>query len=276
MTTFNPLHHPICFETPARVAPTAWLGHVPFAMLLVELLKPRVVVELGTFHGVSYCAFCQAAKHLGTPARLYAVDTWRGDEHSGVLGASVLADLRAHHDRLYGDFSELVQSTFDDARGRFADGSIDLLHIDGLHTYKAVRHDYETWLPKMSERAVILFHDTQARHGDFGVWRLWAELKARHPQRHCEFPHSSGLGVLLVGRGWAEGTSPLGEFVEAAAASPLVAEFFRRVGGSEQVAHKDAMIQQLREQIADFDCSPSYRLGRALTFPLRKLRAQKE
>lgn len=276
MSLFNPLHHPICFEPPARVAPTAWLGHVPFAMLSIELLKPRIVVELGTHYGVSYCAFCQAVERLGTSTRLYAIDTWQGDEHAGAYGADVLADLRAHHDPLYGDFSELVQSTFDDALNRFDDGSVDLLHIDGLHTYEAVRHDYEVWLPKVSERGVIMFHDTQPRGIDFGVWRLWAELTARHPQRHFEFRHASGLGVLLAGRRWAEEASPFGDFTGPSA--PLVAELFRRLGEDttigERLAQAEAMVHRLREQIIDFDRSPSYRLGRALTSPLRKLRAR--
>jgi GT2 family glycosyltransferase/glycosyltransferase involved in cell wall biosynthesis len=193
----NPLDHPVCLSYPVRLVSSAWAAHVPFGMFLVDLLRPRTIVELGTFSGVSYCALCQAVKELGLDSRCYAVDTWKGDPQAGFVGSDILEDLRRHHDAHYSGFSILVQSTFDEAVGRFPDVSIDLLHIDGYHTYEVAAHDFETWLPKMSRAGVVLLHDINERSGDFGVWRLWAELKTRYP--HFDLPYEHGLGLVAVG-----------------------------------------------------------------------------
>jgi len=194
----NPIDHPICLAVPERQAASHWAEHVPFAMWLISALQPRVLVELGTFRGTSYCGFCQAIAALGLPTRAFAVDTWQGDPHNGFDGPEALADLRHHHDTRYGGFSTLLEVTFDKAVHRFADGEIDLLHIDGYHTYEAVRHDFETWRCKVGNRGVILFHDVVERIADFGVWRLWEELAAQDPS--FTFVHEHGLGVLAVGR----------------------------------------------------------------------------
>ncbi len=197
MTELDPLKHSVCLSQPRRLSHSTWHEHIPFAMLLVDLLRPETIVELGTYYGDSYCAFCQAVSVLRLDAKCYAVDTWQGDPQSGSYGPEVLADLRAHHDLSYGSFSHLIQSTFDDALTRFADGTIDLLHIDGYHTYEAAKHDFEKWLPKVSHRGVILMHDIAETQGDFGVKRLWEEISSDHA--HFEFSHGHGLGVLAKG-----------------------------------------------------------------------------
>ena len=185
------------FWAPERLVPFEhWVGHIPFAFWLVKVLRPRQLVELGTHRGNSYCAMCQSLAAFGIDARAHAVDTWQGDVHM-AFESGLLDELRAHHDPRYAAFSDLMQMSFDEARSAFLDGSIDLLHIDGTHTYDAVRHDLETWLPKMSDRGVILFHDTIVRDSGFGVWRLWDELILRYPS--FSFHHSFGLGVLGVG-----------------------------------------------------------------------------
>ncbi len=186
------------FWRPARTGVvSAWYGHVPFAHWIVAAARPGTLVELGTHAGVSYGAFCDAVQRLSLPTNCLAVDTWQGDEHAGFYDEGVYADLRDFHDARYSGFSQLLRGTFDAALGYVADGSIDLLHIDGRHHYDDVAHDYASWAPKLSSRAVVLFHDTNVRERDFGVWRLWSELRQRHPG--FEFLHAHGLGVLCVG-----------------------------------------------------------------------------
>ncbi len=186
------------FRRPSLVGvESAWTEHVPFALWIVPALRPRLLVELGTHNGVSYAAFCEAVLAGGLDTRCYAVDTWEGDAHAGFYGEQVYAALRQFHDRRFGAFSELLRCTFGDARGYIANGSVDLLHIDGCHGYDAVRHDFDSWLVKLSPRAVVLFHDTNVRERGFGVWRLFAELRQRYPA--FEFLHGHGLGVLAVG-----------------------------------------------------------------------------
>ena len=186
------------FLQPLRLeGPLGWAGHVPFAFFLVSVLRPKMIAELGTHFGLSYFAFCQTVDYLSLPTRCYAIDTWRGDKHAGRYAENVYLSVKQYNDDHYARFSRLVRSTFDDALPHFPDASIDLLHIDGLHTYEAVRHDFESWRPKLSRQAVVLFHDTNVRELDFGVHRLWAEIAPQFPS--FEFWHSHGLGVLGVG-----------------------------------------------------------------------------
>lgn len=244
----NPLDHPICLSYPLRLVQTAWAEHVPFAMFLVDRLRPRTIVELGTFSGVSYCAFCQAVKELGLTSRCYAIDTWEGDPQTGFFGSDVLDDLKQHHDSLYSGFSTLIQSTFDEAVSHFADSTIDLLHIDGYHTYDIVKHDFDTWLPKLSSRGVILMHDINVRERDFGVWKLWRELKLRYP--HFELIHEHGLGLLAVGDTYDDSVRELFELSESD--RTIVRQFFTQLGQRLRVRlERDHTVKTLSWQIDD-------------------------
>ena len=170
----------------------------PLCFWLVEALRPRVVVELGVHSGNSYCAFLQAVQSLELAAQCYGIDHWRGDEHSDHYGDDVYSELCSYHDPLYGSFSTLIRTTFEDALPYFSDRSVDLLHIDGFHTYEAVAKDFSDWLPKMSSRGVVLFHDINVRERGFGVWQFWEEeIAARYPT--LAFVHSHGLGLAYVG-----------------------------------------------------------------------------
>lgn len=176
---------------------SAWWEHAPFAFWLIGQLRPRSFVELGVHWGYSYMACCQAVEKHGSETTCTAVDTWKGDPQSGFYDNQIYATLEQYNSRKYAHFSKLIRSSFDEARPAFAEKSIDLLHIDGLHTYEAVKHDFETWRPCISDCGVVIFHDTNVRENDFGVLRLWEELREKYPS--FEFLHGYGLGILGVG-----------------------------------------------------------------------------
>ena len=226
--TFRLEAHPLVLARPRIVPPYGWVGHIPFAYLAVDLLRPSTLVELGTHSGNSYMAFCQAVQSLDLACRCTAVDAWQGDAHALHYGEEIYQALRARHDPRYGGFSRLLRERFDDAAARFADESIDLLHIDGLHTYEAVRHDFETWLPKLSDRAVVLLHDTEERGRGFGVGRFFDELTTRYPG--FAFCHSHGLGVLATG---AQVPEAFAAFLRQAAEDPQrMRGFFEALAGN--------------------------------------------
>ncbi|MDB5278163.1 MAG: family 2 glycosyl transferase [Ferruginibacter sp.] len=196
---------PVVFKTPKILTesayidhiPLAWVEHIPFAFWLMEASRPCVVVELGTHYGISYFSFCQAIQQSNLKSTCYAVDTWEGDEHAGFYDEKVFEFVKSIN-KQYDSFSTLYRATFDQAIHLFNDNSIDVLHIDGLHTYDAVKHDFESWLPKISERGIVIFHDTNVTEQGFGVYQLWEELIQKYP--FFEFKHGYGLGVLGVGK----------------------------------------------------------------------------
>jgi O-antigen biosynthesis protein len=182
------------FWTPDHFGPApAWFEHAPFAFWLIDTLRPKSFVELGTHAGFSYFCFCQAVAKLKMKTKCRAVDTWQGDEHAGFYDEKIYNSV-IDINKSYEKNSHLVRSTFDNALSKFPDKSIDLLHIDGRHFYDDVKHDYESWLPKLTDDSIVLFHDTNVMERDFGVWKLFKSLKKRHTG--FEFLHGHGLGVL--------------------------------------------------------------------------------
>lgn len=270
------------FAVPRRLLhPPSWVGHWPFGYWLIAALAPKRIVELGSHSGNSLFCFAQACAEHRINAHLHAVDTWQGDEHAGDYGEEVYADVQSHAREHYPGMITLHRKTFDQVVAEIPPNSVDLLHIDGLHTYEAVKHDFQTWRSRCSDNAVVLFHDTAVRRDDFGVHRFWEEIIAEH--RHFEFLHSNGLGVLLLGPGVPQ---PLEEFFQTVAdpvAAETIREFFSAAGsllirqvelshalsGYTTNYHAERHLRFLAEQeIRNLQNSHSWRL----TAPLRWLR----
>ncbi len=253
------------FWSPDHLSESAWLAHAPFMFWLIGAHRPGVFVELGTHTGFSFFAACQAITRHGTGTRAYAVDTWRGDEHSGAYGEEVFLRAYRYAERHYAGFASLLRGTFDETLPYFEDGSIDLLHIDGRHYYDDVRHDLEAWLPKLSPRGVVLLHDTNVRERGFGVSRLFEEARTRY--RGFEFVHGHGMGVLAVGAASstdvdallaAEPRSELESTVRAmyARLGDVIEQTWRRevaeldgLGAAQELAERTRELDQLRTDV---------------------------
>src|SRR5438045_4026516 len=162
-----PSHH---FE-PRLYGVGAWTSHLHFGYYLVAVLKPALLVELGVDRGESYFTCCQAAVENQTGTRCFGIDAWRGDQHAGGYDETTFAQVTAHNRANYDAFSTLIRASFDAALDQFEPESIDILHLDGFHTEKAVRHDVDSWLPKVRPGGIVLLHDVNVRRRDFGVWK---------------------------------------------------------------------------------------------------------
>ena len=242
--SLNGILSPMAFHLPERLSrPMSWEEHIPFAFWLIENSMPRLLVELGTSSGNSYLAFCQAVKAIKLTTRCYAVNAWKEAAQTDSCAEEMYWTLFAHHDCRYGSFSRLVRTTFDEALDHFEDGSIDLLHIDGLHGYEALRHYFESWQPKLSTRAIVLIHGTNLREGSFGGSEFWGELAGAHP-RNFQFTHCRGLGVLGLGVDLPAGVREFFALARNVEGERLIRDVYRRLG-----AHCSATIvqQQLPE-----------------------------
>ena len=172
----------------------SWHVNLPFAFDLVQVLRPSVIVELGTHYGDSYFTFCQSVVENQLTTRCFAVDHWKGDEHSGYYNENVFEQVQKYNRTHYFEFSSLVRKRFDEALLQFEDNSINLLHIDGHHSYKSIKNDFENWIPKVTKHGIVLIHDTLVQKNNFGVQKFWIEISKLYPTFNLEF--SFGLGIL--------------------------------------------------------------------------------
>jgi predicted O-methyltransferase YrrM len=216
---------------PERLKSPWWIGHIPFAFELIGRMQPRTIVELGTYSGSSFAAFCQAVEASGGNGHVYGIDLWQGDVHMGSFDEELYQEMAQFAATRYPGIATLIRKDFNEAAASFADGSIDLLHIDGTHTYEAVMNDFTTWSPKMSDRGVILFHDINVNEQNagpaaakFGVRAVFDAIKTQY--RHCEFEHCFGLGVLAVGNAVPTAAIELMDSVK----TPEVREYFAAKG----------------------------------------------
>jgi predicted O-methyltransferase YrrM len=127
------------------------------------------VVEIGSFTGLSTCIFSHSLRRHGLGGKVYCVDLWDtyaernpSAQETGFFAykSGQLRQLFDHYISTAGA-TQVTPICEDSTRAwqNFADGSIDLLFIDGDHSYEGCLADLSHWYPKVKPDGVILGHD---------------------------------------------------------------------------------------------------------------------
>ena len=169
--------------------PSAWgdgniQGHILFADWLIEEMKPKVTVDLGVDMGYSLIALSH-----NNPGKVYGIDCFEGDAWVGVR--DTYDYISNHINSLQLNNVTLIKGYFDEVIKTW-DSQIDILHIDGFHSYEAVKNDFEKWSKFVPDYGVILFHDTDSHDTRFGVKQFFQELDM---PKH-ELSGFQGLGIV--------------------------------------------------------------------------------
>jgi hypothetical protein len=172
----------------------AWVGLGTIAYEIIRHFKPKRVVELGSHRGFSTFSIGLALRDLGEGGQIFAVDTWMGDDHTGHYGEDVYEGFMESRRIL--DLEKTVypmRMTFEEA-SRIIMPPIDLLHVDGSHTFRAVTRDFKQFRRHLKPGAIVLFHDVYTFFPQMRFF--WALVSRRYPS--FLIPYQHGLGVLQI------------------------------------------------------------------------------
>jgi predicted O-methyltransferase YrrM len=146
--------------------------------------KADRIVEVGSYRGKSAVIMARGAMAAGrTGARITAIDPHLVGNDSPRFGfgsedrEALLRAVRAHGvERM---IEEMVMTSAE-ARAAWNGEPIDLLWIDGDHSYEAAKHDFEKWGELVRVGGTIAAHDHAPRFP--GVIRAWQEAIAADPR----------------------------------------------------------------------------------------------
>jgi predicted O-methyltransferase YrrM len=168
------------FDFQSGLGDSAWLLYG-----LTRSIKPKVCVEIGSARGKSACTIGLALCRNGL-GKLYAIDPHSTTTWNDTMSVDSFAIINENLQKAgVTDFVEIVRKTSVEAAKGW-DKKIDLIFIDGDHSYEGVKADWELFLPHLNEFGVVVFHDTiwdlkpdkSIARADMGVPRFVDELRA--------------------------------------------------------------------------------------------------
>ncbi len=116
-------------------------------------------LEIGSYVGASAYFFSSALARNGSPRQLMCIDTWENDAMTEGY-RDTRKDFKFHTQK-YSKFIVSIRGystqVVDEVRQKI--NRLDLLFIDGDHSYEGVKADWEAYKGFLHSGSVIIFHD---------------------------------------------------------------------------------------------------------------------
>jgi predicted O-methyltransferase YrrM len=129
-------------------------------------------VELGCYKGKSTSFIGVEIHKRKRDINFFAIDSFQGatnstdaNEIKAYEGISEIEESYTYNVSLIGNKIKTIVSLTDEAAQYFEDGSVDVLFVDGGHSYEVVKADILAWLPKVKKGGIISGHDFNAWEG---------------------------------------------------------------------------------------------------------------
>jgi predicted O-methyltransferase YrrM len=124
-------------------------------MPLIEkvLTKNSVMVEVGSFAGVSSEVFAQHVKHL------HCVDLWA--TYYEIEDIEILREGERRFDAFASNYKNVTKIKGDSVQtaSKFDNNSVDFVYLDAFHELDTVKAEIQAWLPKIKKTGYIGGHD---------------------------------------------------------------------------------------------------------------------
>lgn len=168
---------------------------------LTRALKPNLALVIGSWRGFVPMLIGQALQESVEGAQLHFIDPSLADEHWEKDVDQYFIQYGIHCIQHHHMTSEAFL-----ASSQLQPESVDLLFIDGLHTYDQCKLEHEGFQPLLSRRALVLFHDSTSRitSGMYGndksyrhsVWKYIEELERDSSFRLINLDIAQGLAIV--------------------------------------------------------------------------------
>lgn len=175
------------------------LGYGFLHYAFITALKPERILCIGSEQGFIPAICAMACKDTGH-GHVDFVDAGKNfdeDNSWGGIGFWKQHDPRTHFSGL--DLNKWISVHVMTSK-KFAKKyhyKYEYIFIDGDHSYEGVKFDYNTFWPRLASRGIMGFHDITLRglhnQNEFGVWKLWEELKDKNKIYFVALDNSVGF-----------------------------------------------------------------------------------